>query len=386
MLRIRNFLFLNILISVFSSCIDPYSPNLGSGSAAKYVVYGQITDQEGYQTVTISMSSTAEKSKYNPLIGCEVKIIDNNSNVYKLAEFEKGNYRVWMAKESLNSGTSYQVDILTSSGVEIVSNFDQMPESPEIDSIYYIREDIPTTNPDKPLQGIQFYIDLDGSNTNSHYFRWEVIETLEHHASYPKLWFWNMKTIVEVSPPDYSKFICWTTQPVRNIYTLSTENLVQNKYSMYKFHFVDNLTQRLTFCYSLLINQFSISEPTYRYWDKLRINSSDQGGLYATQPIRIKGNLRSITNPELEILGIFSASSIRTKRIFVQNVENLEKYYQECGSRPIAPFDLNEYEIKYLLNVPGEGLQITGNECVECNYLGGSLIKPNYWPFNYSFY
>ncbi len=382
MRQIRNFLFFTILISAISSCIEPYSPNLGGGSTAKYVVNGQITDQEGYQTVSISMSSTIGEPQYNPLTGCEVKIIDNNSNVYQLDEFEKGNYRVWMAKESLNPGNSYQVNILTSLGVEIVSDFDKMSDCPEIDSVYFIREDIPTTNPDKPLQGIQFYIDLNGENTNSHYFRWEVIETWEHHAAYPKIWFWDKRNIIRFTPPDYSMFLCWSTQKVANIYTLSTEKLLQNRYSMFKLHFVDNLTQRLTFCYSIVVNQFSISDSAYMYWDKLRINSSEQGGLYGAQPLRFKGNLRCITNPALEVLGYFSASSVKTKRLYIQDVENLDKFYLQCKPRTRLGSDLNKEETQYLT----ESGQIIEDACIECNTFGGSFVKPDNWPYNFSPY
>ncbi len=384
--RIKDIFILSTFFLFLSSCIEPYSPNMGGEASAKYVVYGQITDQEGYQTISISMSSTIGEPQNNPLTGCEVKIIDNNSHEFKLDEFEKGNYRVWMAKEYLIPGNSYQVNILTSLGVEIVSDFDQMPKCPEIDSIYYIRKDIPTSNPNKPMQGIQFYVDIDGGNTNCHYYRWEITETWEHHAVYPKIWYWNTRNIIRFTPPDYSKFLCWTTQPVRNIYTLSTENLVENRFKMLSFHFVDNQTQRLTYCYSLLVHQFGLSEPGFRYWDKLRINSTEQGGLYGTQPQRIKGNLKCITDPELEILGFFSASSLRTKRIFVQNVENLDRYYLQCNSRLIEPGELTREAPEYLLDVPGAGLQIIEAACVECNILGGSLVKPYYWPLNYTPY
>jgi len=123
-------------MSFVSACVEPFSPNLGSQSKLKYIVFGQVTDLAGYQFVSVSMSSTLANPIYNPLTGCTVKIIDNHGNVFNLAEFEKGNYRVWMDSQYLTSSSSYQVDVLTSSGIEIVSDFDQMQDCPEIDSIY----------------------------------------------------------------------------------------------------------------------------------------------------------------------------------------------------------------------------------------------------------
>jgi hypothetical protein len=379
MYRIKHILSIFLVLG-FSSCIEPFFPNAASPSDAKYVVNGQINDQEGYQTVSVSMSSTLEKPKYNPLSGCTVSILDNQGNVFNLTEFDKGNYRAWIDKEYLKPGNSYKVDVVTSSGVEIVSEYDQMPECPELDSVYYIRKDVPTTDPTKPLQGVQFYVDLNGKSTDSHYYRWDIVETWEHHAKFPKTLYWNTRTIVLTDPPDYSKFYCWTTKRLGNVFTLSTKNLVQNRFNMYQLHFVDNQTQRLTYCYSLLVNQIALSEPAYIYWDKLRVNSSELGGLYEVQPLRVKGNLKSTTNPELEILGFFNASSVKSKRFFFRNIKNLELNYAKCESRPIEPGELNREDPKYLV-MTGSGIQIIEDECVECNYWGGSTIKPDYWPY-----
>lgn len=378
--QIKNILFWGILVLLLSTCIEPFSPNLGSDSTTKYVVYGQITDKEGFQTVSVSMSSTVDKQKYNPLSGCTIRISDNHSNVFTLNEFEKGNYRVWIAKEYLKPGNSYQVSVLTSSGIEIVSDFDQMSECPEIDSVYYVRKNIPTTNPSEPLQGIQFYVDLNGNDTVSRYYRWDIDETWEHHANYPKTYFWDKRSIVLITPTDYSQFYCWTTQKLGNVFTLSTKDLAQNRFSMYQLHFVNNQTQRLTYCYSLLVNQIALSEPAYIYWDKLRINSSELGGLYEVQPLRIKGNLKSTTNPELEILGYFNASAVKTKRFFFRDIKNLELYKPKCEPRAIMRGDLSKEETRYLRPMGG-GFGIIEDECVECNYWGGTTVKPDYWPY-----
>jgi len=379
MIRIRNYIYIFFFISSLSSCIEPFSPNIGGQVDPKYVVDGLITDKEGYQTVSISMTSTIDKPEFNPMSNCTVKIIDNLGNTFNLDESDKGVYRVWMAKEYLVPGNAYQVKIVTESGVEIESDFDLMPECPDIDSIYYTRKDYPTNNPYKPKQGFQFYINYDGKDTKSRFVRLQITETWEHRATYPKDLYWNGSNIVKFFPPDYSKFYCWSTQKLNNIYTLSTENLSQNKFLKYQLHYVDNQTQRLTFCYSLLVEQFALSDASYRFWDKLRINSNDQGGLYSTQPLQIKGNLRSTTNPELEILGFFSASSLKTKRIFVKNVQGITLQYPECIVRPQGKGDLQPNLPQYLINLDGF-IQIEHYKCVECDYAGGSTIKPDYWP------
>ena len=97
--------------------------------------------------------------------------------------------------------------------------------------------------------------------------------------------------------------------------------------------------------YSLLINQFALSEAAFSYWDQLRINSVNQGGLYEKQPLSIKGNLHNNTNPDQEVLGFFSASSVKSKRIFVKAVKNFEfDFSTYCAPDPLGFVGLKAIE------------------------------------------
>lgn len=347
MIQIKKILLLIILLSGFSSCVEFFHPNIEDQAKVKYVIDGFITDREGFQTVSISMNSLLEKPNFDPVSFCDVRIIDSNGNVFKLEEVGKsGCYRVWIKKEYLQPGNSYQVKVVTPSNIEFVSDFDKMPECPEVDSVYYIRKDLPTTNPLIFSKGIQFYVDLDGKNTNCDYYRWDLVETWEHHSAIPS---------------STGKNVCWSTFNVNKIFILSTENLTQKNFQKYPLHFVDNKTPKLNFCYSLLINQYALSKPTYTYWNKLRMNSDDQGGLYNIQPLSIEGNIKCTSNPNLKVLGFFSASPVRSKRLFIQNVVDLEKFEEYCEPDP--------YTHGYSLG------------CTECDYISGTTLKPSFWPY-----
>lgn len=376
--RIKNIFLLALFVNTFSSCIEQFHPGIEDTITPKYVVDGRITDQEGYQSVSVSMTSSFNNPNFVPLTLCKVKITDNNGKVFNLSESIGGVYRVWMGKQSLIHGNSYQVNILTPTGIEIVSDFDQMPECPDIDSIYYVRKDYPTTNPSINREGIQFYIDIDRKNTNSHFYRWEIEETWEHHASSPITWFSSGSGEELSNPPDYSRFVCWTTSMMNDVFTLSTEKIVQNTYKMKALHFVDNQTQRLTYGYSALVYQIALSEPAYLFWDKLRFNGNSEGGFTSSQPFSVKGNLRCSTNPELEILGFFSASSIKSKRIFVRNIPNFNVYRPQCIP-PRLPLPKEKY--KYFDYINGVKY-VVDNACVECDYAGGKTYKPSFWPYD----
>lgn len=379
---IKKITLWSLIIIGFSSCVDFFHPEVGSHNNTKLVVNGQVTDQEGYQTVVVSTTSTLEKPNFNPVSFCDVRIIDNKGNEFKLKEssIERGIYSVWMGKEYLKPGNSYQVKVVMPSGLEIVSDFDQMNECPEIDSIYYLRKDFLTSDPSKTLQGIQLYVDFDRKNTNSNFYKWEVVETWEHHSTYPITWYFDPETgWLNKGNPDFSKSKCWTTKKLIDFFTLSTQNIVGNKFKMIPIHYVDNQTQRLTYCYSALVYQYAVSEQAYRYWDDLKKGSNEVGGLYNTQPMRVKGNLRSTTDPELEVLGFFSAYTIKTKRIIVQKLDNYDACEPSC-SPPRLENPQQPEQHKYEVEISGIRY-ILPDACVECDFMSGTTVKPSYWPY-----
>lgn len=374
-----------ILAALSSSCVKLYKPTIESIDSANYVVSGRLTSIEGYQYVTISKTSPIIDPGYIPVEKCEIDIIDDKSNSFHLEEFESGKYRVWMNQSELTIGTAYMLDITTALGEKLISDFDTMYSCGEIDSVYYERKDIPSSNsiPFSYIKGIRFYIDMAGDETNSKFYRWELIETWEYKVAQPIIWYYDGVSHHEV-PPDATRMTCWQTNEIGNIYIISTENLSANSYKMYPLSFVNNSTQRLKHLYSLLINQHSLSEEAYTYFNDLRLNTNQDGGLYTKQPIDIKGNLYNQSSPEQAVLGFFSSSEIKQKRIFIKDVPNLTIEDPPCdtimlrwGVRELSSRDYPAYMTGSDTRI-GSGL--LGKPCVDCLQMGGTIVKPDFWP------
>jgi hypothetical protein len=186
-----------------------------------------------------------------------------------------------------------------------------------------------------------------------------------------------------VDPPDYSTNICWSTKKISDIYILNTTGLGNNKYRNFPLHFVDNTTRRLIDLYSILVKQQAIGLDAYAFWDQLRMNNIEQGGLYETQPLPVKGNVSNLTKPEQSVLGYFQVTSVKTKRLFVKDVPDLELitptscgvYTLLYGLRQFSPGD---YPV-YLFGQEGAFFELT-KECIFCTILGGTTVKPDFWP------
>ena len=366
------------------SCIEPFEPDIEPQDSQKYVVFGYLTDKEGFHQITVSTASSVGSPEFSPVVNCQVQVITDHGDVFAAEEAGDGVYRIWMAQADLIPGIAYQVRINTPSGTEIASDFDRMHECPEVDSVYYLIEDKLTQDPDEPMHGIQFYTDLNASGLDSHFFRWELEETWEYHMPYIRKWYYD-GNIQNIDPPDSSTWVCWSTNKVTEIFNVSTQNLAENRYTKYPLHYINARSDRLTVLYSLLIRQYSMSADAFHFWDQLRINSQGQGGLYEEQPLNIRGNLHNLTDPDLEVLGYFGASATREKRLFIRQPEGLILDFRGfcIGPRPLGIFGWDEfypYEFPVFFIYDGSVIKTLDMNCIDCLLQGGTVEKPSFWP------
>ncbi|HOX76347.1 MAG TPA: DUF4249 domain-containing protein [Bacteroidales bacterium] len=366
------------------SCIKPYIPQIKNGEESKYVILGKITDIEGWQVVDISLSSPIEDPAHIPVSGCSVRILDDKGNSFSLSEYDPGRYRIWLEQKYLVPGTAYKVTVITPQEEMIESSYDTLYAGAPLDSVYFILEDMPTSDPSVFRRGIQFYVDLNAGNIPCRFFKWDVVETWEFHSAFPVEYYYDGE-FHQVDPPDYSNNVCWTSGRVKNVYTVSTKNLSQNSFEKYPLHFVDGKSSRLSILYSILVSQHALGANAYNYWEQVRIKNSEQGGLYEKQPFAIKGNLNNTTNPDNEVRGYFYAASESSKRYFYENVQGLELDFTNYCNEDILghggwrQFTPSDYPVYYHYNL-NHGLRILNNECVDCRLMGGSTTKPDFWP------
>lgn len=372
-------MFLLTLTSV--SCIKSFDPQIKGSDARKYVVMGRVSTADSLQKVNVSLSTPISRPAYEAVSGCEVNIIDAQANTFLLNDFGNGDYMGSIDPSYMFPGAAFMVEVITPDGTRIISDFDQINPSPEIDSVYFEIGEIEGNSIAK-TRGIQFYIDFTGELTDSREYLFEAIETWEYHSEYPLEWYYD-GTVHHVVPPDYSKMVCWRTEKIPEIFTLNTKNLTANASVRVPLHFVSNTTTRLLFGYSLLIKQISLSEAAYAFWDQMRLNSTQDGSLYGKQPIAIRGNLQNTTDPDREVLGFFGVSSVHEKRIFVENVMEvfadtycspavLRKGLREISPRDYPAYLMGDAERYYLVWL--------NDECVDCTTLQGINIKPAFWP------
>ncbi len=381
MRQIKNIVLLFSLL--LAGCVKPFNPDISTSVTQKYVVSGRVTSTEGWQDVEVSRSSPVQSSVFLPTTGCKVTILDDQGNVFPAVEYKPGTYHVWIGQSFLAAGTSFRVRLLVPGGDQLESAFDRMPSGPVLDSVYYAMKDIPTSDPSVSLRIMQFYVDIYAKGDFSQYYKWDVTETWEYHAAHNLEYYYD-GTHHRVNPPDSSKKVCYYTGLVKNIFTVSTKSLFQNTYKQFPLHAIDGTTSRLAILYSILVRQLALSEKAYNYWEQMRINSNEQGGLYEKQPLAIKGNVVNLTHPEQDVLGFFYASSESTRRYFYKNVPGIALDFNNgCTESGLGRFGWREFtrdEYPVYYYYPTAIVKVLDHECVDCRLGGGVLEKPDFWP------
>jgi hypothetical protein len=373
MKRLYHISFLGILL-VLNSCITEFIPNIEEKQEL-LVVQGLITDQPVSGTIKLSRSlALGEKSEKKPLGGCTVSITDNHGSRITLTETSTG---VYVTPPSFHGvvGNTYSLHILTNSG-DIKLNYEtdpiEMKPVPPIDSIYYEKKVI--EEPYENFSGVdacQIYLDAYDPTKTCKYYRWDYEET------------WILRLLFPVE-----NMICWISDISRSINVKSTEALKDARIYRYPINYISNETDRLKRRYSILINQYSISEDEYIYWEKLQRISVKVGGLYDIIPSSVPGNIRCIENPSEKVLGYFSVSAKTSKRIFIDNnFTGIIDRYNKCISDSlwgdtdppdlgISKWTLIDHPATW--GTPRFRIFTIDKGCADCT-VRGSNVRPDFW-------
>mgnify|MGYP006296006533 CR=1 FL=1 len=373
-----KFLFFTTVISILfiSACEEQINITQKQFDEA-LVVDGTITNDPGPYTVKISYTSKVNNSEFRPYSGCVVTIFEQSGESEILSEVEPGVYKTAENGIQGEVGKSYSIDIQTPDGKTYISDYQEIKAPVGIDSVYAKLEFEENPGATQDVPGYQFYMSTEPTPEDV-FLLWEMEETYEYTADYQLVQTMYEGVINKNHNPD-TNYRCWNTQPVKEIFTEQTVTLSSSGIRDKALHFVNTLSKKLQYRYSLLVKQMVINEDAYSYWNQVKSQMSSDDFLFSKQPYRIKGNVYNPENPQDMVLGYFTAGSVKKRRIFV-NSPSVRLNYDKCA----VNFDLRfMYAISWRKKVyfvyGEEGMGMVGEGCVDCRSEGGKLEKPEFW-------
>jgi len=380
----RNKWTIAILIAVLcSGCIEPFEPEIEEQDQV-LVIDGSINDSDSIQTITVTTSSPYNNPTFQPVSGCVVRIEDDAGNGIVFQESGSGIYQGYLEPGFMEVGKAYRVQVFTPDEKTYESEYDSLLSCASIDDLSYRLEVQPTSDPQVSYYGIRFYVDVLGSMENSRNYMWTFEETWEYHSTYIIQYIYDGHTLLDYTPQLYDLQICYLTDSLENYEVGTTTQLERNEIHQQPLHFVTNQSPRLRVKYSLLVKQHSLSYDAYLYWNKMKAQAGDTGGLFETQPSSSRGNIYNVNDPGEKVLGYFFASQVREKRITVS--ERFEFPIAEfvcpldtAYSLDDFPFDYPYYMFSLSPFGRGSPYGYSLKECHDCTRRGGVTTKPDYW-------
>ncbi|HEY0651653.1 MAG TPA: DUF4249 domain-containing protein [Chryseosolibacter sp.] len=328
-----------ILVLAADGCIDRYEVPKEI-KVAHLVVDGLITNAPGPYQVELFRAFDLN-TFINKRISVEnavVQISDDAGNTETLTEVAPGIYQTAVAGIRGVVGRSYQLSVRTESD-HYISTPQLLVDGGQIPALRYEFDEFAVLKASKaPEAAVNFFIDSKGTPGEKNYFRWRWSSVYETKNN-PEL-----KTREEGRPPRpvpapppcsgyrrqgngivrfdiCSCCNCWVSEQGSNVTVSKNSSVVNDQFVNVQIASVPMADRKFHVRYYFKVDQLSVSEEVYDFWKLVESQQLGEGSLFQPNAVRVLGNIRSTTKPEEQVLGVFSASGIVSREVFIQREE-----------------------------------------------------------------
>lgn len=383
MIRIFRWLILSLAAGTITvSCVYDFTPNLPAGKEGIIVIEGDILagDYSEFKISTTISLSAPDEEKY---ITNATVWVESESGEVIHAVYDGNTKGSFMANTSqLNVNQKHKLCVDIPGRGSYRSAMIPVLESSQIDSISYsIAEN---------KESVRIEVTTHNNHPDMKYYKWLYREDWEFRSEYMLMLRYNDATgNIETIPYDeMGKFYyCWERDSSTGIFIASTDKLSQNIVYKQPLKTIYRTDRRISYLYAIQVSQIALSKEGYDYWETLKKNTDETGGIFAPQPSEMRGNLESITKPEEPVIGFISASTLTQQRRFISDKE-LRVYRNpfKCQQDTLSRIDWKaaaEGGRDVILELPEQGKAIwVPVRCTNCVEAGGSKNKPSFWPNN----
>ena len=389
---VTHLILLFYLAMVTSSCVDEYTIPKETAVAyeAEIVIEGRILAGEetvAYLSYTTPLNSEEEAPD---ILNAQVYVIGQNGYRSEAADFNMEDDCYVINTRTLENNTHYALEV-TVDGETYQSEFQPLQTSPEIDEVTWQENE----------SSVSIFVTTLAEKDDSRHFMWSFEEDWEFHAEVDMRGNYEIKPIYKKEHyPDLTEtrnpyLFCWMHDVSRNILLHSTAGLSENRVENAKLHEIGIEDIRISYIYSILIKQWSLSDEAYRYYSTAKQYTEENEGLFTPILSDYQGNIICTSNPEKRAHGYVLASSVTTKRIFIYEEEfkHMRSLFWDSyctwmgsdmkpwGNGPVESW-LSPWVIMRNIRTKDETLYLWN--CVDCRHRpGATKNRPEFWPNNH---
>lgn len=370
-----------LLLLLCWSCKEPFEPEVSNVDHSILVLEGHIEVGGGESSISLGRTRPVYDSVARiPIRWAIMSLEAENGASWSLYHEEDGRY---FLRDSLPEQQNYRLRILTD-GQVYLSDWLIPIVTPEIPEISF----------EKKEGEVVIYVSTQG-NEGARYFMWEYEETWIYQSPYRSSYKYDPVAgdVVPLTPNDVLTFRCWSSDRSKQI-NISSSERYQNDYIHQKELLkIDPLSEKLGERYSIQVTQRAIDQEAFIFWEAIRKNSNDIGGIFSPLPSIISSNIHNIDDPEEPVIGYLTAGKSAKKRQYI-NRRDVDPWrividdYHTCAIDTVIPRDYHAYFVQSIF-VPlspycAEGGGCIGyfaatRNCADCSMRGGVLERPEFW-------
>ncbi|MDN3583122.1 DUF4249 domain-containing protein [Mucilaginibacter flavus] len=386
----KKALYILIGITIITACKKQIPVPVAVTSTSYLVFDGHIAVGDStFITLSRTVSLTGN-AKASPELGAKVSVEGKDGSSYALTAKDKGSYVC--APLNLSGSQTYRLKIITSSGKQYLSDYVPVKNSPPVDSVNYQIEG----------SGLSIKVNTHDAANNTKYYRWDYINTYQVQSKYESKYIVVQPDTSALRTPEQQVYNCWVTDSSSTIILGSSAKLSEDKISNQEVAFILPSSEKLRIELSVLVKQYALTSDAFNYYDLLKKNSGQVGGVFDPQPSELTGNIHSVTNSAEPVIGYVTIGAVTQKRIFIYN-KNLPaswlpdlSFYDGCaiivelydnplpgGFPPYIEKQVKEF-IYTGIETPIDtitkpyAMKSAKPYCVDCT-LRGTNKKPLYW-------
>jgi len=370
----KNMLYIVLLI-LFTGCIEEYTPKGIEEITDLLVVEGTITNGESVfrlsRSVGLSEQLTGEEGINNATVFVEIE------NGERLPGVFNGSGTYIVSTGELDKEKKYCLYIAVD-GEEYRSDFLSPLFTPEIDRLNLTKRN--TGDP------VYLCVSTHDPTDQSRYYLWSYKEIWEVKADlYANYGFLNGELMFFSLMTAENTYYCWGRDSSKVLLLGSSEKLTENIIYENRLKEMVASDDRLSILYYVVVKQTQIRKETYDYCCNIQKNIEQTGSIFAPVPSEMNGNIRSVTNPDLPVIGYIDVSTTTLKKEFFPSTTDIYEAPRSTCFSDVTDDPEYEYPVYgYYENYPWDDppkLTFAPHLCVDCRLKPrATKNRPDFWP------
>jgi len=361
-----------VLILSSAACVDRINIDVDTSTYFPVVIDGYISDQPGPYKIKITKAFDIQ-SKYSlrePVSVKRLVISDDRATSEVLTQVSHGVYQTSPTGIRGTVGRVYKLNIELLDGRVYETKPDTLYPAGTIDSVYHKFKEVKTDT--LITHGFDVLFNSSSGVKNKYNFLWKFVGTFQADTN-PELYdtlcvearcpkplpcsSYVLNKITGELQNDYKPCLCCTCwYDFFNIEPLISSNqFIQNgRFTSVKATYIP--VNQWTFMYKVHaeVRQLSLSRQAFDFWKAVKAQQGAAASLFQPVTGKIVSNFVQISGPTAEMEGLFFATSITSKAIFITREDVPNQLY-----------------------IPPQNLPFK-NTC-RALFPNSTTIKPTYW-------